>query len=125
MSLARYGEDGKLIIPLRVEYDLPGGGTAVGEAMQEVGPDHPQYATYLAYLRSHGATHVGADDDWTLTGQIDTGQRVTLPWRGGITDWPPEALDWAMAAMAEGHVMLDDGPGLFEWLRGQGFVEAV
>jgi hypothetical protein len=108
--------DGRIRIPARAET----GGT-IGDGMTEIGPGDPRYADYDAYLATLEAA-VGGDPSWTVAGEIpDTGEQVTLQWNGGVTRWPADALDWAIAAADEGLVQLDDGPRLHAWLLSQEF----
>lgn len=108
--------DGRIRIPARAET----GGT-IGDGMTDIDPGDPRYADYDAYLAAQEADP-STGPPWAVAGEIpDTGERVTLRWDGGITGWPSDALDWAVAAADEGHVQLDDGARLHSWLLTQGF----
>jgi hypothetical protein len=110
--------DGRIRIPARAET----GGT-LGEGMTVISPADPRYADFDAYLAAQEAD-TSEGPPWVVTGEIpDTGERVTLTWADGITDWPADALDWAIAAAGEGLVQLDDGPRLHAWLLSQGFTD--
>lgn len=107
---------GKIRIPFSLSQ--PG---ITADGMREIGPGDPRYADYDEWLTALAAD---APAQWTMTGEIpDTGEPVTLSWRDGIDGWPPDALDWAIAAMTEGLVMLDDGLALHAWLATQGFTD--
>jgi hypothetical protein len=112
---------GKILIPFRIAD----GDQRIAEGMTEISPGHPEYAEWDAYLTAVEAAEPAAGPAWRLTGIIDTGERVTIGWDGGITECPPDALDWVLAAAAEDLVDAADGPGLASWLFGQGFEPAT
>ena len=42
--------DGNILIPIRAEDES---GKTIGDAMIEIGPDHPDYKAWDEYLKSH------------------------------------------------------------------------
>lgn len=105
---------------IRAPMRATGPGGIVGDAFLDLAPGDPGYAENAAWLRARGHDPKNADA-WAATGEIDTGETVTLTWINGIVDWPDDALDWALHAAAEGEVQLDDGAWLRRWLERQGF----
>lgn len=104
---------------IRIPFSLAQPGVTA-DGMRVIGPDDPRYAAYDEWLTARDAP--GEEDAWAVAGEIpDSGEQVMLRWRDGIDGWPPDALDWALAAASAGAVQLDDGPRLYAWLLSQEF----
>ena len=92
--------NGNLIVPRRAESE---DGQTVGDGFEEIGPDHPDYEPWLAFMREQEphfpVEHVrAAADDQEV---IDEGNEIA-------TSIPAERYDWGEAKAERMGASLED-----------------